>query len=111
MLTNTVAYTDLLLGNVHETNNEILINKYTAPLLSNTFTNKRVLTATNPQATIDEELETVFSLRSLPSCYKQGNWLSVSQSEWVRVAESIRESSQWEFGDSGVVIVTGYSDL
>jgi hypothetical protein len=38
------------------------------------FANKYVLAATNPQATIEELLETVFSARSMPRYYKWESW-------------------------------------
>jgi hypothetical protein len=75
-----------LLSNDRETNNETtallgnryLLNKYTQPSLNNAFGNKYVPTATNPHATIEELLETVYSTRSVPRCYKQDNLSKLS---------------------------------
>jgi hypothetical protein len=63
----------MLLSNDRETNNEttsaarqqVLNSKYTQPLLSNAFANKHVPTAMNPQAAIEELLETMFSMLSV----------------------------------------------
>jgi hypothetical protein len=53
-----------LLGNDCET------IKYTTVLLSNGFANKHVRTATNG----NNNKETVFSVRSVLTCYKQDRW-------------------------------------
>jgi hypothetical protein len=58
--------------------NRILISKYTQPLVGNAFANKRVPTATNPHAAIEELLEKVSSTRSVLRCYKQDNWRNLS---------------------------------
>jgi hypothetical protein len=44
--------------------NRFLISKYASPFLSNAFANKQVT-----MATIEERLETVFSMRSVPRSY------------------------------------------
>jgi hypothetical protein len=55
---------DPLLGNDSE------ISKSTKPLLSNRFGNKHVCTATIGNSNIGK----VFSVRSVPRCYKQDSW-------------------------------------
>jgi hypothetical protein len=50
------------------------------PIMSNTISNNHVPMTTNPHATIEELLETAFSTRSVPRCYKKDNWSKLSSS-------------------------------